>query len=64
MKKYFSLFTFCFLLFFSQAQTQFFSTVKIEFEKTIAQHAMMKELSPEWFEMSKDHTSANLGKLF
>ena len=59
MKKYLSLFTFCFLVFFSHAQTQFFSTVKIEYEKTIAQHAMMKELSPEWFEMSKDYTPAS-----
>ena len=46
MKKYFSLFTFCFLFFFSHAQTQFFSTVKIEYEKTIAQHAMMKGTLP------------------
>jgi len=56
MKKYLLLFTFYFLLFSSHAQTQFFSTVKIEFEKTIAQHAMMKELDPEWYEFAKDHT--------
>ena len=59
MKKYFSLFTFCFLLsVLTKAQTQFFSTVKIEFEKTIAQHAMMKELDPEWFEFVKGSHSS------
>ncbi len=41
--------------FFSKAQTQFFSTVKIEFEKTVAQQALMKELEPDWFEKIKDH---------
>jgi len=58
MKQCFLILTFYFLIFAARAQTQFFSTVKIEFEKTIAQHAMMKELSPEWFEMAKDHTPA------
>jgi len=60
MKQCFLILTFYFLIFAARAQTQFFSTVKIEFEKTIAQHAMMKELSPEWFEMAKDHTPALL----
>ncbi len=40
-------------------QTQFYSTVKIEFEKTVAQHAMMKELDPEWYDFAKDHVAAN-----
>jgi len=58
MKRYVFLAAFSLLIVAAEAQTQFFSTVKIEYEKTIAQHAMMKELSPEWFEMSKDHTPA------
>ncbi len=58
MKRCFFFSAFFFSMFAARAQTQFFSTVKIEFEKTIAQHAMMKELSPEWFEMSKDNTPA------
>jgi len=56
MKHCLFLFTFYFSIAAAEAQTPFFSTVKIEYEKTIAQHAMMKELSPQWFEMAKDHT--------
>lgn len=58
MKRYFLLFTFYFLLFLANAQTQFYSTVKIEFEKTVAQHALMKEIDQEWYEFAKDHTPA------
>src|SRR2546423_1822143 len=36
------------------AQTQFFSTVKIEYEKTINVPAFYKELDPEWYEFVKD----------
>lgn len=57
-KRYTLLLTFYFLIFAVNAQTQFYSSVKIEFEKTIAQHAMMKELSPDWYEFAKDHTPA------
>jgi len=48
------------LLFFLTAcmlgrtQTQFFSTVKIEFEKTVATQALYKEIEPDWFERIKD----------
>jgi GLPGLI family protein len=59
MKKYFLLFACHSLLFLTHAQTQFFSTVKIEFEKTVAQHAFMKELDPQWYEFAKDHVPAN-----
>src|SRR5436190_21064020 len=59
IKRYFLLFTFYFLLFFANAQTQFFSTVKIEYEKTVAQHALMKELAAEWYESAKDYIPAN-----
>ena len=45
MKKYFLLSAFCFLLSSSKAQTQFFSTVKIEFEKTVAMQALYKEIA-------------------
>ncbi len=36
------------------AQTQFFNTVKIEFEKTISVHAYYKELDQEWYNFIKD----------
>jgi len=54
MKRYFFLVTFYFLISSAEAQTQFFSTVKIEFEKTVATQAMYKEIEPEWFERIKD----------
>jgi GLPGLI family protein len=37
------------------AQTQFYSTVKIEFEKTISVRQWYKELESEWYEQIKDH---------
>ena len=43
-----------------QGQTQFFSKVKIEFEKTIAVHATYKELEPEWYERIKDRLPATV----
>jgi len=55
MKKYFLLSGFCFLLLLAKAQTQFFSTVKIEFEKTVATQALYKEIvDANWFERIKD----------
>ena len=55
MKKYFLFLVFCFLLSFAKAQTQFFSTVKIEFEKTVATQALYKEIvDANWYERSKD----------
>jgi GLPGLI family protein len=54
MKKCFSLLIFCFLISNAKAQTQFFSTVKIEFEKTVATQALYKEIEPDWFERIKD----------
>ncbi|HEY0434085.1 MAG TPA: GLPGLI family protein, partial [Chitinophagaceae bacterium] len=37
------------------AQAQFYATVKIEFEKTVATQALYKELFPEWYDNWKDH---------
>ena len=56
MKKYFLLLAFCFLLWFAKAQTQFFSTVKIEFEKTVTLQALYKEIAngDSWYENMKD----------
>jgi len=54
MKRYFLLLTFYFLVSNARAQTQFFSTVKIEFEKTVATQAMYKEIEPDWYERIKD----------
>lgn len=36
------------------AQTQFYNTVKIEFEKTISVHAYYKELDEQWFNFLKE----------
>jgi GLPGLI family protein len=56
MKKYFLLLAFCFLLLFAKAQTQFFSTVKIEFEKTVTLQALYKEIAngDNWYENMKE----------
>ena len=54
MKQCFLFLSFGFLLLSAKAQTQFFSTVKIEFEKTVATQALYKEMEPEWFERIKD----------
>ena len=56
MKKYFLFSGFCFLLLFAKAQTQFFSTVKIEFEKTVTLQALYKEIAngDSWYENMKD----------
>lgn len=40
--------------FLSQSQTQFYSTVKIEFVKNINVHAYYKELDEEWYNYIKD----------
>lgn len=37
-----------------QAQTSFFSTVKIDFEKTVAVRALYKEMEPMWYDRIKD----------
>jgi GLPGLI family protein len=42
------------------AQTQFYSTVKVEFEKTINVHAYYKDLDPEWYEFLKDRLPKNV----
>ena len=45
----------CFLLLkLSEGQTQFYNTVKIEFEKTVNVHAYYKEVDEEWFSFIKD----------
>ena len=56
MKKYFLLSGFCIFLLFAKAQTQFFSTVKIEFEKTVTLQALYKEIAngDNWYENIKD----------
>lgn len=39
----------------SKAQTPFFSTVQVEYEKTVSVHQLMRAVEPEWFESSKEH---------
>jgi GLPGLI family protein len=50
------IFVILFLLFVLklEAQVQFYSTVKIEFEKTVNVHAYYKEVDEEWFSFIKD----------
>jgi GLPGLI family protein len=48
-----SILTLC-LVFFAQAQTQFFGKVKIEYEKTVNVLATYKDLDPQWYETIKD----------
>jgi GLPGLI family protein len=43
----------------ASAQTQFYSTVKIEFEKTTNVHAYYKDLDPEWYDFIKDRLPQN-----
>jgi GLPGLI family protein len=38
----------------SQAQTQFFGKVKVEFEKTTNVHGLYKDMEPEWYERIKE----------
>src|SRR6476660_375050 len=60
MKKYFLFSGFCFLLLFAKAQTQFFSAIKIEFEKTVATQALYKEMvDANWYESIKDQLPKN-----
>jgi GLPGLI family protein len=54
MKKNILVFALCFITAFANAQTQFYSTIKIEFEKKVAVHALYKEIEPEWFEQIKE----------
>jgi GLPGLI family protein len=41
--------------FSANAQTRFFGTVKIEFEKTFSVLAAYKEMDPEWYDMIKNN---------
>ncbi|HYH15679.1 MAG TPA: GLPGLI family protein [Flavisolibacter sp.] len=38
----------------TQAQTQFFGKVKIEYEKTTNVHGLYKDIEPEWYEQIKE----------
>lgn len=42
------------------AQTRFFPTVKIEFEKTVYAHQLYKEMFPDWYDMAKDRIPAQV----
>ena len=54
MKKHFPFITILFLSIVTQAQTNFFNTVKIEYEKTVYVRQLVKDLEPEWYERIKD----------
>jgi GLPGLI family protein len=40
------------------AQSPFFGTVKIEFQKTVYARQLYKDMFPEWYEEAKDHIPA------
>ncbi len=46
------------------AQTNFYSAVQIEYEKTLSVQQLMKVMEPEWFERSKDHMPVELKSYF
>ncbi|MGN6164418.1 MAG: GLPGLI family protein [Flavisolibacter sp.] len=54
MKKVFIAVVVSCITWMANAQTQFHSTVKIEFEKTVYTKQLYKDLSPEWYDMIKD----------
>jgi GLPGLI family protein len=56
---------FCFLFFIvsihkANAQSTFYNTVKIEFEKTLSIRQLYKELEPTWYERIKDRLPASV----
>jgi hypothetical protein len=53
MKSLFLIPILCFTI-LTQAQDPFYSTVKIEFEKTMNVHAYYKEVDEDWFNWIKD----------
>ena len=55
MKKSFFFLLIWVAAFTASAQTKFFGTVKVEFEKTLNVHAYYKELDPEWYEFIKNN---------
>ena len=54
MKKIFFLLVFFAAVFIVKSQTQFFPSVKVEFEKTVNVRAQYKDLDLQWYEMIKD----------
>lgn len=54
MKKIIVFFSILFVALQTDAQTQFHSTVKIEFEKTVYVRQLYKDLSPDWYDRIKD----------
>jgi GLPGLI family protein len=51
-------FTFALIVFFfsggARAQTRFFGTIKVDFEKTLNVHASYKNMDPQWYDRIKD----------
>ena len=47
-----------------QAQSPFFTSIQVDFEKTVSVHQLMKSVEPEWFETSKDHMPVEVKSYF
>lgn len=57
-----SIFLFSYVI--SPAQTQFYTAVQVDYEKTVSVHQLMKSVEPEWFENSKDHMPVEMKSYF
>jgi len=64
MKKFFFFLVFSFAVLQLKAQTNFYGSVQIEYEKTLSVHQLMKAIDPEWFEEGKDHMPVELKSYF
>lgn len=64
MKKYFFFIAFPALSQVAGAQTLFYSTMKIEFEKTVNVRNQMRDMSPEWYARMKDQLPQNAYSYF
>src|SRR5579875_196748 len=54
----------CLFVLQTPAQTNFYSAVQIEFEKTVSVHQLMKAMEPEWFDRQKDHMPVEVKSYF
>jgi GLPGLI family protein len=60
MKKIFIGFAFLIFVVSLKAQTSFFGTVKIEFQKTVYARQLYKEMYQQWYDMFKDRVPAQV----
>lgn len=64
MKKLLFVFIISFIALQLKAQTNFYSAVQIEYEKTFSVHGLFKQMEPEMFDRYKDHIPVELKSYF